>query len=85
MTRHWVTKYALSTGIFILEDAEISEGNYLSKIDIDTRIHHFYSSKDFHDNPEAAATRANEMRIKKIVSLRKQITTLEKMTFQAAS
>jgi hypothetical protein len=38
---------------------------------------------DWHTTPEAAIARAEEMRTKKIASLKKQIAKLEAMTFSA--
>jgi hypothetical protein len=41
----------------------------------------YLQGKDWHTTKEAAVARANEMRAKKIDSLRKQIMKLEGMTF----
>lgn len=82
MSTHWISKYALSSGIFELKDAEITGSGYLSKMEQFPSHYHFYSPKDFHSTREMAVARAREMRTKKVSSLKKQIAKLEKMTFK---
>lgn len=79
--KHWITKYALSSGIFILENGEFVEGGYLSKIEPETRQHHFYGRKDWHETEAGAISKANEMRLKKIANLKKQIKALDNLKF----
>ena len=75
----WVTKYAMSgKGVIPCEDAKSSH--------VDTMV--FVGAlclheDDWHTTPEAAIARAEEMRTKKIASLKKQIAKLEAMTFSA--
>lgn len=82
----WNTKYALSSGI-TLHDAEPSErtpilvlirGN--GKTTCDQYLHG--EGKDWHRSKESAVVKAEEMRIKKIKSLKKQIIKLEQMKFE---
>ena len=75
----WVTKYAMSgKGVIPCEDAKSSH--------VDTMVvvgALFLHKPDWHTTPEAAIARAEEMRTKKIASLKKQIAKLEAMTFSA--
>jgi len=78
----WVTKYALTEGIREL-DVEIYEdtlsivsyrGGYL--------VEYFHGEgKDWHKTEDAAKTRAEQMRVKKIQALKKSITRLEAIKF----
>ena len=76
----WITKYALTTGIIVTEGTVCSE----SSPDM-----FFYGSmslahgNDWHRTPEAALSRAEEMRLAKISSVKKQLAKLERMTFKA--
>ena len=86
MTRHWITKYALTDGVLHLDGAYAQPGGYLSKEGVwhgswDER-RHFYGPSDWHLSREAAATKAEDMRVKKLASLRKQIAKLEKLRFE---
>lgn len=74
--RVWITKYALTEGIKV-DDAELCEGH-------ETMIscgRCYFHGNDWHRTPEAAILRAEEMRIKKIATVKKQLAKLEKMTF----
>ena len=83
----WVTKYAMSgKGMIPCEEARTT--SYADIIAIPARdgkrnrdwhIH----KPDWHTTPEAAISCAEEMRTKKIASLKKQIAKLEAMTFIA--
>jgi hypothetical protein len=83
MSVHWITKYALTDGIFELRGAEVTDSGYLSKTERDPWRHHFYSKKEYHISHEKAVARAEEMRVAKIASLKNQIVKFEKMTFGA--
>lgn len=76
----WITKYALSTGIKELE-VEQSDG-FLDMVR-GKLLNDYYHGEgmDWHRTYESATVRANEMRQKKIASLKKQIEKLEKMRF----
>ena len=77
----WITKYALTDGIIegdasmcVFDRATVDLKN--SKYEID-----FYGS-DWHYDKESAIRQAEEMRQKKIGSLKKQIEKLEGMRFE---
>lgn len=75
----WVTKYALTEGILVV-DAEVTHydtGTMLRWAGWNNRAH----GNDWHRTPEAALARAEEMRKTKIASLKKSIAKLEAMVF----
>ena len=77
----WITKYALTEGITVEEgevcsdisDTMFSYGNGMNSA----------HGNDWHRTPEAALAMAEEMRLAKIVSVKKQLSRLECMTFKA--
>ena len=76
----WITKYALTDGIIETEGKNISsesfritEGNFKDS---------WFSSKDCFTDKKSAIKRAEEMRQKRIKSLKKQIEKLEEMRFE---
>lgn len=79
MTKIYVTKHALTTGI-TEHEASISGDASTASFRGDG-YWHFYYGKDFHLTKEDAIERAEEMRIKKLQSLDKQIKKISKMKF----
>lgn len=79
----FITKYALSGGIFEREVDDFSGGDVLVKSahGINGVTFYFGEGREWHRTREGAIKRAEEMRVKKIASLREQITKLEKMEF----
>ena len=85
----WITKYALTDGI---TDGEVIAEHKIRENPIETKIKYlcknavgdqFYlDSDDFCYTYEAAIQKAEEMRQKKIESLKKQIKKLEEMRFE---
>lgn len=74
----WVTRYALSKGIFSIVAQDCGSGMIE---EVGVRWTTYYRGKDWHRTEEKALARAEEMRVKKIKSLEKQITKLQKMKF----
>lgn len=74
----WITKYALSKGI-VVEHAEHRGGDLwvFSGGFVDSRL----EGRDWHRTEESAMACAEEMRVKKIASLKKNISKLENLTF----
>lgn len=77
----WITKYALTDGIIegyasmcAFDRATVDLKNIKYEID-------FYGS-DWHYDKESAIRQAEEMRQKKITSLKNQIKKLEEMRFE---
>lgn len=76
----FVFKYALTKGI-IEVDAEIKQGIYGEFAKVKDRGNLIYLDKDYAHTKEEALKKAEDMRIRKIESLKKQIVKLEKMKF----
>lgn len=79
MQKIWITKYALSSGIKVV-DAEVDQDRSMATYR-DNAWNQYVHGDDFHFTPEGAALKAEDMRLKKIASLQKQIRRLESMCF----
>ena len=73
----WVTKYALTTGI-VLVNGTVHQGTMRNY-----GPHSFAHGNDWHRTPEAALERAEEMRKAKIASLRKSLNKMYGLQFTA--
>jgi len=81
MTTVYITKWALSSGIQIMEtDSDINDKMISVKIG-DSGYPTYFHGRDWHTTPLDAITRAEAMRAKKIDSLRKSLTKMEALTF----
>ena len=78
----WITKYALTRGI-IEADGELTSSDSVSILNRDLSLptHWFYKG-DWYLDKESAIQKSEEMRQKKIDSLKKQIEKLEEMRFE---
>ena len=74
----YVTKYALTAGIKE-HDAEIDGA--MATVRVPGWVASHYHGNDWHMTANAASIRAEEMRVAKINSLRKQIAKLEAVKF----
>lgn len=77
--RVWITKYALTTGIFEA-DVDVSD-DFPELVRVSPTQYFQGEGKDWHRTKIEALQRAEEMRQKKIRSLKKQIEKLKKKTF----
>lgn len=75
----YISKYALSSGIFYI-NAEIRESGMACEIGGYHRCFH-EEGKEWHETLEDALKRAEEIRLRKIASLKKQLAKYEKMRF----
>ncbi len=75
----YVTRYALTDGIKEV-DGSVSESGWLT-CTYDHRWPRSFPSIDFSEDRDDAVLRAEEMRDKKIKSLKKQIEKLEALSF----
>ena len=78
----WITKYALTRGIIEVDDGLKTS---CSLIVLDRNLPlptHCYYKGDWYSNKQVAINKAEEMRQKKIASLKKQIEKLEGMRFE---
>lgn len=76
----WVSKYALSKGVYEAQARDCGGG--MVKVTT-TGMYYFLHSEgtQWHRTREDAVARAEQMRQKRIVSLRKQIAKLQAMRF----
>lgn len=84
LTKIFVTKYALSTGIFSAE-AECKDGSDMAVIRGNRAEGYFdqYLHKgDFYHDEDSALQKAEEMRIKKLKSLDKQMKKVSAIKFE---
>jgi len=79
----WITKYALTKGIFSTMVESCDASNKMVKdISNDEWKCWYYHGNDWHRTKEAAVKRANEMRNKKLASLKKSIERIKKLEFE---
>ena len=71
----WITKYALTSGI-TEQDAEICQDGMVKY-----GTYQYAHGEEWHYNRPDALLKAEEMRIKKIATLKKSIQRLESMSF----
>lgn len=74
----WITKYALTQGIFKKDVEDCGDGMVMDK---SSTLPVFYHGSDWHRDWESAVAKANAMRDRKIQSLKKKIAELEGMKF----
>lgn len=77
----WITKYALTVGIFEEEVEYTASAGMVSAYGGAHEI--YYHKPDWHESYLKAKDRAEEMREKKIASLKKQIRKLGALRFGA--
>lgn len=86
MKRVWITKYALTKGIFSRElieiNAEISSTMITVRDEQALNRQTYYHGDDWHYSEDLAKQRAEEMRRKKIANLEKQIKKLKALSFK---
>lgn len=77
----WITKYALTQGVL---EKEVEQSSVTPNMVVSTANQfdcYHGEGRDWHRTPEAAADKAEEMRVFKIASLEKQIKKLKAMRF----
>lgn len=82
MAKIYVTKYALSSGIFSAEAQVSTDGKRASYKQEGGYFDECAHGQDFHLTEELALKRAEEMRIKKLKSLDKQIKKVSAIKFE---
>ena len=71
----WISKYALSRGVYAEEVEEMGDDF------VRAGSWSWFNKKQWHQTQDEAIKRAEEMRIAKLASLRKQIAKVEKIDF----
>lgn len=77
----YITKYALTQGIYEIEAKETREPDMIKNVENSLELYHG-KGKEWHLSKEDAIKKAEEMKQKKIKSLKTQIEKFEKMTFR---
>lgn len=77
----WVTKYALTAGIEMVDARICGDGCMIAYGDIGYGPQ-FAHGKEWHLTPEAALARAEEMRKAKIASMTKRVAKLVALKFE---
>lgn len=78
----WIGKYALSGGIEECDGEDAGDGYFRPGGGKYSSWALFRFCRDAHETREAAVKAADQMRLKKIASLKKQIAKLEAMKFE---
>lgn len=75
----YISKYALTTGIYSVE----VEGTHTPDMvrAVGARYPTHYHKGQWHETIEEATKKANQMRTRKIASIKKQLAKLETLTF----
>lgn len=81
MTKIYVTKYALTSGVRIVSDAEVENAMATYRVNDSYYIQHAYRN-DFHLTREEALIDCERRRKAKIASIDKQRKKLEAMKFE---
>lgn len=81
MAKVYITKYALSTGIEKI-DTELYKSAIDNRYYIREGYNCYFIGKEAFTIESQAIEKAEEMRVKKIASLKKQIEKLEKLNFK---
>lgn len=71
----WITKYALTSGI---KEMEVEQSENFPDMVYDRNDTYHGEGRDWHRTRESAIAKAEQMRLKKIESLKKQIAKYEK-------
>lgn len=75
---YWLSKYALSDGIKVVDGPEPDCGGYVKP---DGYLDIYKVGSEIHKTEAEAKAAAEKLRVKKLASLRKQIAALEAKTF----
>lgn len=83
LTKIYVTKYALSVGIFEVEATVYEDGSGMARFKRERSAYTEYAhGKDFYLTKAEALTRAEEMRIAKLKSLEKSAKKISALKFE---
>jgi hypothetical protein len=82
MMKVWITKYALTKGIYAIEAKAFDDEPDLVKQTYPVIFWGFFHKPDWHESKGEAVTRAETMRQAKFQSLHKQIKKLEALEFK---
>jgi hypothetical protein len=75
----WITKYALSQGIYEVDAEDCGDGMVADK---SARYPQYFHRNGWRPTHHEAVVQANQMRVAKLASIAKQIVKLKTMTFE---
>lgn len=75
----WITKYAITKGIL---EKEVEDCKDSMVEESDNHFPTYYHGTDWHTDKQSAIAKAEEMRLRKIASLKRQIEKLKNMKFE---
>lgn len=85
MTKIWVTKYALSAGIWETDAAEIGDHLAVVKVENGTYLStHYFHRDEWKPTLLLAVEQAEKMRGARIASLKKSLAKVEKLQIKVA-
>lgn len=82
--RVWITKYALTQGVYPAE-VDLSTVSDTMVRETKTAYPNLFHKPYWHTTREEAVKQAEDQRVRKIASVRAQLTRLQKMTFEEAA
>ena len=77
----WITKYALTKGIFEAEVEPATDNPGLVGVRNGGFQYHYFHRPHWHESREAAVQQAKKMKLEKLSSLRKQLERIENLDF----
>ena len=79
----WITKYAMSSrGVYTIDAAITGDGTCVVRTVIRrNRFNHYFEEGDWHTDEAKAIERFNQMKQKRIASLKKQLAKVEALEF----
>ena len=82
MNTFYITKYALTSGIFSIETDDSDDG--MIRDTRNTYLNYFHGEgEEWHRTVEGAISKASQMKADRIASLKKSLAKTEKTTFSA--
>ena len=77
----WITKYAMTSGVFTVEGASVGQAMCAVRTKGRGPFPVYYHGNDWHTDEAKAIERFNQMKQKKITSLKKQLAKVEALEF----
>lgn len=85
MIRVWITRYALSHGIFDKVVEECGAAGMVRVVGSSPPIYYHGEDRDWHRTREGAIAKAEDTRRRKLATLKKQIAAIERLDFAKAA
>lgn len=79
----WITKYAMTSGVFTAEAERAGNMGCIVRSVKRSRFTGWFQGNDWHTDEAKAIERFNQMKQKKIASLKKQLAKVEALEFLA--